>query len=73
MATISKQGIGHKPPVNTHIREDKSFGRASRLLTAPRKPGLNPHNAIACDDPVVDADAAVSAPKYFQTTGQTRH
>jgi hypothetical protein len=72
MATIRKQGIGHNPPINTHIGEDKSFGRASRLLTAPRKPGLNPHNAVACDDPVVDADA-LSAPKHFQTAGQTRH
>jgi hypothetical protein len=72
MATISKQGIGHKPPINDHIGEDKSFGRASRLLTVPRKPGLNPHNAVACDDPVFDADA-VSAPKPVQTSGHTRH
>lgn len=72
MATIRKHGIGHNPPIRDHIGEDKSFGRASRLLTAPRKPGLNPHNTVACDDPVVDADA-VSAPKLFQTTGQTRH
>lgn len=72
MATIRRQGIHPNPPARDHIGEDKSFGRASRLLTAPRKPGLNPHNAVACDDPVVDADA-VSAPKPAQTTGHTRH
>ena len=72
MATISKQGIDPRPSIRDHIGEDKSFGRASQSTTAPRKPGLNPHNAIARDEPVVEVDAVV-APAVIPTTGHTRH
>ncbi|PZO03412.1 MAG: hypothetical protein DCF29_11975 [Alphaproteobacteria bacterium] len=71
MATIRKQGIRPNPPVRDHIGEDKSFGRASLLMTALIQRGLNPHNAVACDEPV-EAEAVVT-PMVTPTPGHTCH
>ncbi|MBJ7446317.1 MAG: hypothetical protein JHC81_02185 [Brevundimonas sp.] len=72
MATIRKTGTTQTPPAANHIGEDKSFGRASQLSKTARKSGLNPHNAKAEDDPVLEHDA-ISMSKTAQPAGHKGH
>ncbi len=73
MATISKQGINPHAEARQHIGEDKSFGRTSLQNTAPRKTGLNPHNANAASEDLV-LEAEVVPPKTIVPVfNHTRH
>lgn len=73
MATIRKQGIDPHAEARQHIGEDKSFGRASMQHTAPRKTGLNPHNANAASEyPEIETDRVRTKP-IVSTFSHTRH
>lgn len=73
MATIRKQGIHPHAEARQHIGEDKSFGRASLQNTAPRKTGLNPHNAnVASEDLLLEAEVVPPKP-IVPAFSHTRH